>query len=104
MAQASRRHLAVPGERRASAALSSTESEDEMIRLTSKKRWEDLTQQQRISIVIMGVVQVGLLAAALVDIHQRTEEELTASKRTWTMISFINYVGPIAYFLFGRKE
>jgi len=75
-----------------------------MAPFTSKKRWEDLTQQQRISIVVMGAIQVGLLAAALVDIHQRSEEELTASKRAWTMISFINFVGPIAYFLFGRKE
>jgi len=75
-----------------------------MTPFTSKKRWEDLTQQQRISIVVMGAIQVGLLAAALVDIHQRMEEELTASKRTWTMISFINFLGPIAYFLFGRKE
>jgi flagellar biosynthesis/type III secretory pathway M-ring protein FliF/YscJ len=75
-----------------------------MALFTSRKRWEDLTQQQRISIVVMGVIQFALLAAALVDIRQRSEEELTASKRTWTMISFINYVGPIAYFLFGRKE
>jgi flagellar biosynthesis/type III secretory pathway M-ring protein FliF/YscJ len=72
--------------------------------LTSKKRWEDLTSRQQMAIVVMGVVQVGLLAAALLDIHQRSESELTASKRTWTMISFINYFGPIAYFLFGRKE
>jgi flagellar biosynthesis/type III secretory pathway M-ring protein FliF/YscJ len=75
-----------------------------MTPLTTKKRWEDLTQQQRIAIVIMGVIQFALLAAALADIRQRSEEELTASKRAWTMISFINYVGPIAYFLFGRKE
>jgi flagellar biosynthesis/type III secretory pathway M-ring protein FliF/YscJ len=75
-----------------------------MTPLSSKKRWEDLTQRQQIAIIVMGVVQIGLLVAALVDIHQRSEEELTASKRTWTMISLINYLGPIAYFLFGRKE
>jgi hypothetical protein len=99
-------HEPVPtcGAGRASGSPRSTESEDEMALFTSKKRWQDMTQKQQISIVVMGVVQAALLAAALVDIHQRSEKELTASKRTWTMIAFINYVGPIAYFLFGRKE
>ena len=45
-----------------------------------KKRWEDLSGAQKGAIVLSGVVQLGLLVAA-----------------------FINYVGPISYFLFGRK-
>ena len=72
--------------------------------LFKRKRWQDLTQKQRIAIVIMSVFQVGLLVAALVDIHQHSDQELTASKRAWTAIAFINYVGPITYFLLGRKE
>jgi len=72
--------------------------------LSGKKRWQDLTARQQTATVVMGVVQVGLLVAALYDIHQRSDQELTASKRAWTAIAFINYVGPIAYFLFGRKE
>lgn len=72
--------------------------------LSRAKRWQDLTEGQQIAIVVMGVIQVGLAVAALVDIHRRSEEELTASKGTWTAISFINFFGPIAYFLFGRKD
>jgi hypothetical protein len=68
------------------------------------KRWQDLTETQQIAIVVMGVIQVGLVGAALVDIYRRSEEELTASKGAWTAITFVNFFGPIAYFLFGRRE
>jgi len=72
--------------------------------LSRKMRWQDLTHKQRVAVAIMSVVQVGLLVAALVDMHQRSDEELTASKGTWTAIAFVNFLGPIAYFLFGRRE
>ena len=72
--------------------------------LFEDKRWQDLTEKQQIAIVVTGIIQAGLLSAALVDIYRRTEEELTASKGAWTAISFVNFLGPIAYFLFGRKE
>jgi drug/metabolite transporter (DMT)-like permease len=72
--------------------------------ISKGKRWQDLTQAQRMATVIMGLVQVSLLAAALYDIHQRSDDELTASKGAWTAISFINFLGPLAYFLFGRKK
>jgi hypothetical protein len=31
-------------------------------------------------------------------------EEIRGSKRVWTAIFFINFVGPVSYFLFGRKR
>lgn len=72
--------------------------------MISKKRWEDLTVQQQRAIVILGVVQLSLLVAALVDIWRRPEEEIQGSRVTWTLVSFINFFGPVSYFLFGRKR
>jgi hypothetical protein len=68
-----------------------------------KKGWEDLSGVQKGTIVLSGVVQLGLLATALLDIYRRPAEEIRGGKRLWTVAVFINYVGPISYFLFGRR-
>ena len=49
-------------------------------------------------------MQVTLLAAALWDISHRPAAGINGSKRAWTAASFVNFIGPIAYFLFGRKR
>ncbi|HET6661329.1 MAG TPA: PEP/pyruvate-binding domain-containing protein [Rubrobacter sp.] len=70
----------------------------------AKKQWRDLTDLQKGAIVLSSAVQVGLLAAALVDIYRRPQEEIRGSKPWWTAVSFVNFVGPVSYFLFGRKR
>ena len=68
-----------------------------------KKGWEDLSGEQKRTILLSGVVQLGLLATALVDIYRRPAEEVRGGKRLWTVAAFSNHVGPISYFLFGRR-
>ena len=68
------------------------------------KQWQDFTDRQKRGIVVLGVFQLALLAAALIDIRRRPAEEINGSKRLWTMVVFINGIGPIAYFLLGRKR
>ena len=34
----------------------------------------------------------------------RPADEIKGDRRLWTAVSFVNFVGPIAYFLFGRKR
>ena len=68
-----------------------------------KKKWSDLSRGQRVATVLSSIVQMGLLGAALWDIHHRPADQLKGSKAAWTAVSFINFAGPIAYFLFGRK-
>ena len=46
-----------------------------------KRKWSDLSGEQRLAIMIMGVVEVVMLVAA-----------------------FVNFFGPLAYFIFGRKR
>jgi len=50
------------------------------------------------------MVQFGLLAAALVDIYRRPAEEIRGRKPLWVAVAFVNYIGPISYFLFGRRR
>ena len=72
--------------------------------LKQKKRWSDLTPTQQRGIILVGAFQLVLLAAALRDIRGRSEDEIHGSKRLWTAALFINTIGPLAYFLFGRKR
>jgi hypothetical protein len=70
----------------------------------ARKDWGDLSARQRRGVVLGGVVQIGLLAAALADIYQRPQEDIRGNKWLWTAAAFVNFVGPISYFLFGRKR
>lgn len=70
----------------------------------ANRKWSELSTGQRRGVVISGVVQVALLVAALVDIRRRPQEEIRGNKRVWALVSFVNFVGPIAYFAFGRRR
>ena len=72
--------------------------------IVSKKQWNDLSPQKQATIGLAGLLQVALLGAALIDIRRRPAEQINGSKKLWTLAAFINFVGPIAYFVFGRKR
>jgi hypothetical protein len=47
---------------------------------------------------------VVLLAAALIDIRRCDANAINGSKWLWTLVVLINFIGPLAYILFGRKR
>ena len=69
-----------------------------------QKQWNDLTDTQKRGILLLGTLQLALLAAALIDIRRRPADAINGSKRLWTVVVFINGIGPIAYFVLGRKR
>jgi hypothetical protein len=70
----------------------------------ANKRWSELTTAQKRGIVLSGTVQIALLAAALVDIYRRPPREIRGNKLLWTLVSFVNFAGPLTYFFFGRRR
>lgn len=70
----------------------------------ASKRWSELSDRQKRGIILSSTVQIGLLLAALVDIRRRPAEEIRGNKWVWTAASFVNFIGPISYFVFGRKR
>ena len=72
--------------------------------MSEKQRWQDLPPVQRCLIVAGGAVQLSLLASALVDIWRRPRDEIRGPKRLWVGVSFINFIGPLSYFAFGRRR
>jgi hypothetical protein len=70
----------------------------------TNKPWHELAIWQKIAVAILGAAQFMLLGAALWDLRQRSPQEINGSKQVWTVISFINFIGPVSYFLLGIKR
>ncbi len=68
------------------------------------QRWADMQLAQRRMLGVSFAVQLALLAAALIDIRRRPREQIRGPKGIWAGVSFINFIGPAAYFVFGRKR
>jgi bacteriorhodopsin len=71
--------------------------------MNKRKRWSELSTRQRSSIMVAGVLQVLLAAAALLDLRRRPSDQVKGSKKLWAAAAFVNFVGPLAYFAFGRR-
>ena len=63
-----------------------------------------LSRTQQTALIGLGVVEVVLLAAAQLDIRRRPAEQIKGTKRTWRLVSLVNLLGPLAYFVFGRRR
>jgi hypothetical protein len=68
--------------------------------------WHQLTNHQRVGMILRGTIQFVLLAAALRDLHTRPASQIRGPKPMWLVVSAVNYLGsgPIAYFLLGRRR
>ncbi|MGE5602144.1 MAG: PLDc N-terminal domain-containing protein [Nitrososphaerales archaeon] len=72
--------------------------------MTKLKKWSELPTGQKVAGLLLAVVQYSLLIAALWDIWHRPVDRINGNRRIWTTAVFVNFIGPIAYFLFGRKR
>ncbi|ALE06849.1 hypothetical protein AL755_17590 [Arthrobacter sp. ERGS1:01] len=72
--------------------------------MAAKQRWSNLSKRAKVRIVVGGCVQIALQLAALRDLSRRKPLEVNGPKPAWVAASFINFAGPIAYFVWGRKK
>ncbi len=70
----------------------------------NRRSWKDLSSGQRTAFKIAAVAQYAFMAAALIDLKFRSPELVRGSKKLWAAVSMVNFVGPIAYFAWGRKR
>lgn len=69
-----------------------------------KVSWNELSPPQRATVVGAGLVQISLTIAALRDLRRRPAEQVKGRKSLWVAASFVNFVGPLSYFAFGRRR
>ena len=67
-------------------------------------QWSDLSDTQKTVLRLGALVQIGLLIAAQIDIRRRPAKQIRGNKLFWTAAAFVNFFGPISYFVFGRKR
>lgn len=72
--------------------------------MAARKKWSELSTVSRTVLMMGGCVQILLQVAALRDISRRTPAQVNGNKRGWVAASFINFAGPIAWFVRGRKD
>ena len=70
----------------------------------AKKLWSERSKLSRTLIVVLGVAEVALLVATLVDVRRRPADQINGPKRMWSALAFVNIVGPLAYFTLGRRR
>ena len=71
------------------------------------QKWSDLSKPTQRLIIVAGVVETSLKAAALVDMKRRPASQIRGSKWVWApAVTVINSFGlaPLAYFVFGRRR
>jgi hypothetical protein len=70
----------------------------------TKKTWKEMSPAARASFVAIGIAQVSLMIAAQRDISKRPAEQINGPKAAWRMAAMINFIGPMGYFVLGRKR
>ncbi|GGI45174.1 hypothetical protein BCL57_000829 [Agromyces flavus] len=72
--------------------------------MATAKRWSDITPQQKSRAIISVIIQFALAAAAWTDLAKRPADDVNGPKPMWAVIILVNFVGPLAYFVFGRRR
>ncbi|SDW02145.1 Phospholipase_D-nuclease N-terminal [Arthrobacter sp. yr096] len=72
--------------------------------MARKKTWRDMSKGQRISVLVSGVMNLALLVAAQRSLAKTPDSDIRGKKAVWRAVAFINFFGPVSYFLFGRKR
>jgi hypothetical protein len=69
----------------------------------SRAKFSELSRRRQAGIGVLGIVQLGLLIAAERDIQRRPQTLIRGPKTRWRLLCLINFLGPVAYFSFGRR-
>ena len=71
----------------------------------SKKKmtWNDMSTGRKVVVLVVGTVQFALAVTAWRDLAKRPAEQVNGPKGMWAAIIAVNWIGPIAYFVRGRR-
>jgi hypothetical protein len=67
-------------------------------------RYQALSPRARVALWVAIAIEFGLAIAAQRDISRRAAEEIRGPKLLWRVVATMNFVGPLAYFRFGRRR
>ncbi|MFC5291297.1 PLDc N-terminal domain-containing protein [Actinokineospora guangxiensis] len=68
----------------------------------TNRTWSRLSTRERQGIVLGGVAQFALAGWAWCDLARRPAALVNGPKRVWAAVIAVNFVGPVAYWRWGR--
>lgn len=70
-----------------------------------KKSWGEMSGGQKLGVVVTGTAQLALAASAWVDLARRPAAQVTGGRKLpWAGVIAISWVGPVTYFVAGRRR
>ena len=73
-------------------------------RKNKKMTWNEMSPARKAGVIVMGTIQMALAAVAWRDLATRPAEKINGKKGVWAAIIAVNWIGPIAYFIKGRRD
>ena len=68
------------------------------------RRWSDLSPAQRAGVVALGTLQVSLATRAWWQLARTPADRVNGAKPLWAAVIAVNFVGPLAWFRWGRRR
>ena len=68
------------------------------------QRWSDLSSRRKTGMLVAASVHLALAATAWTDLARRPAEAVNGPKAMWAVLIALNFIGPLSYFVFGRKR
>jgi Phospholipase_D-nuclease N-terminal len=72
--------------------------------MATKKQWSDFSGGQRAAIILAAAIEAVLTSVALADLARRPRAQVRGPKSLWVLGCVVQPVGPIAYFVLGRRS
>ncbi|MEV7605047.1 PLDc N-terminal domain-containing protein [Paenarthrobacter sp. NPDC089322] len=72
--------------------------------MARRKSWRDMSRGQRFMLMGSGALNMALLGAAQRSIAKTPDSQIRGKKALWRAAAFINFFGPLSYFIFGRRR
>ena len=72
--------------------------------MATAQSWSDLSSQQKTWTLVAASVHFALAATAWTDLARRPATQVRGPRVIWAVLIAVNFIGPISYFIFGRKR
>jgi hypothetical protein len=72
--------------------------------MARNKKWSEMSPGQKSGVVTLSLVELLLTAVALRDLARRPGNAVRGPKWVWSVLCFIQPVGPILYLALGRRR
>jgi hypothetical protein len=66
--------------------------------------WARLSSSQRRLLIAAAAAELSLKITALIDIKRRPADRIRGPKAMWRAAMAVNLIGPVSYFVVGRKR